>query len=66
MVRVGAVLFVVGVLFTAVTLSSLITGVAMPSIMWSLSMLMGVGFLFILFGLLGSARSRSVAIRDRA
>ena len=63
MIRVGVLLFVLGAGCTLVAISPLLTQADLPSIMWFLAMLMGVGFLLILFGLLGNARRRGEAVR---
>lgn len=53
-----------GVLCTAVAMSPLVTGGELPGAWWFLAMLVGLGFLLILFGLLRNARARSVAVRS--
>jgi len=63
MMRAGIVLFVIGAISTLVAMVPLVTGHDLPSFMWFLAMLVGVGFLLILLGLLGNARSRGAAVR---
>jgi hypothetical protein len=64
MIRAGIVAFAIGAICTLLVLTQLITGAELPSIMWFLAMLMGVGFAMILFGLLANARRRSAAVRQ--
>lgn len=64
MIRIGVVAFVVGALCTLVAMSPLVTGAELPAVMWFLAMLMGAGFLLVLFGLLGNARTRSLQVRQ--
>lgn len=63
MIRAGVVAFVVGALCTLIAMSQLLTGAELPSAMWFLAMLMGVGFGLILFGLLRNARRRGKQVR---
>lgn len=63
MIRVGVAAFVVGAVFTLIAMSQLVTGAELPSAVWFLSMLMGVGFALILFGLLRNARRRGADVR---
>lgn len=55
--------FAIGVASTMLVLSQLATGAQLPSLMWFMAMLMGLGFGLILFGLLGRARRRSAEVR---
>lgn len=55
--------FAVGAVSTLLAVSQLATGAELPSVMWFLAMLMGLGFALILFGLLARARQRSVEVR---
>lgn len=57
--RVGAVVTVVGLVFAALALLPLVVpGLTLPSALWFLAMLTGVGLALVLLGLLVSARSR--------
>lgn len=57
-------MFVAGALATIVALSPLVVDGPEPAgVWWFLSMLTGVGFLMILVGLLGNARSRRRTVR---
>lgn len=58
LVRIGAIVFFVGALATVVTVAPLFLGTRpLPSIAWSLCMLMGVGFLIAAAGVVRSARA---------
>ncbi len=57
-IRVGAVLTVLGIIFSLIAILPLVTDLELPSIWWFLSMLTGVGLAVILLGLIISARSR--------
>ncbi|MFB7913906.1 hypothetical protein [Streptomyces sp. NPDC056061] len=60
LVRFGAIVFFVGALATLVTMAPLFLGTRpLPSIAWSLCMLMGVGFLIAAAGVVRSARAGS-------
>lgn len=60
LVRIGAIVFFVGVLSTVATMAPLFLGTdPLPSIAWSLCMLMGVGFLIAAAGVIRSARAGS-------
>lgn len=59
LMRVGLVVTAIGLAFSLVALSPLvITGLELSSIWWALSMITGVGFAILLFGLRASARVR--------
>ena len=58
--------FLVGVFCTLLVMTQLVTGAELPSGMWFLAMLMGLGLLLVLLGLLGNARRRSRAVRRGA
>jgi hypothetical protein len=57
-IRVGAALTVLGIIFSLIAILPLVTDLELPSIWWFLSMLTGVGLAVILVGLIISARSR--------
>jgi hypothetical protein len=58
LVRIGAIVFFIGALATLVTMAPLFLGTEpLPPIAWSLSMLMGVGFLIAATGLVRSVRA---------
>ena len=58
LVRIGAIVFFVGVLATLATMAPLFLGThPLPSIAWSLCMLMGVGFLIAAAGVIRSVRA---------
>ncbi|MGW1180363.1 hypothetical protein ACWD7Y_01065 [Streptomyces drozdowiczii] len=58
LVRIGAIVFFVGALATMATMAPLFLGThPLPSIAWSLCMLMGVGFLIAAAGVIRSARA---------
>ncbi|MFE7352645.1 hypothetical protein ACFU8Q_05455 [Streptomyces sp. NPDC057543] len=55
LVRIGAIVFFVGALATLVTVAPLFLGTRpLPSIAWSVCMLMGVGFLIAAAGVVRS------------
>lgn len=57
--RIGAIVTVLGLAFTLIALIPLVApSVQMPSALWFLAMLTGVGLALVLLGLLVSARSR--------
>jgi hypothetical protein len=57
--RVGAVVTAVGLLFTVIAILPLVfPALSLPSAMWFLAMLTGIGLLVICAGLVMSARSR--------
>jgi VIT1/CCC1 family predicted Fe2+/Mn2+ transporter len=57
--RIGAIVTAVGLAFTLVAIVPLIApSVSMPSELWFLSMLTGVGLVIVFVGLVMSARSR--------
>jgi uncharacterized membrane protein YiaA len=59
LVRVGAILFIVGAVATVVTVAPLFLGLTpLPSAAYFVSMVMPVGFAVALFGLLRAARSQ--------
>lgn len=69
MIRAGAILSVVGMSFALVAMLPLVTDLELPSALWGLSMLTGVGFALVLVGLLRNGRRRSraqVTARSRA
>jgi hypothetical protein len=57
--RLGAIMLVIGMVFTLIALLPLFTNLNPPSIWWGLSMLTGLGLGMILVGLRRSAKSRS-------
>lgn len=58
LVRIGAIVFLIGALSTLATMAPLFLGThPLPSIAWSLCMLMGVGFLIAAAGVIRSARA---------
>ncbi len=60
LVRIGAIVFFVGALSTLATMAPLFLGThPLPSIAWSLCMLMGVGFLIAAAGVIHSVRAGS-------
>ncbi|MFF9350899.1 hypothetical protein [Streptomyces sp. NPDC014734] len=60
LVRAGAIVFFLGALATLATMAPLFLGTRpLPSIAWSLCMLMGVGFLIAAAGVVRSARAGS-------
>ena len=59
MLRIGAVVTVIGLLCTGVAmLPLLVPDLELPSIWWFLSMITGVGLALVIAGLAVSARSR--------
>jgi hypothetical protein len=67
LVRVGAIVFIIGAVATVITVAPLFLGTdPFPSIAYGLSMLMGVGFLVAAAGVLRSiAAQRRQAASDR-
>jgi hypothetical protein len=59
LMRIGSILLVIGMLFTAVAILPLFTDLELPSIWWGLSMIAGVGLGLILIGLRRSSKTRS-------
>ena len=60
LMRIGAVILVIGIIFTGIAISPLfIHGWHLPGYWWGLSMLTGVGLGSILIGLRRSSKSRS-------
>ncbi len=59
LMRIGAVLLIVGMLFTLVAILPLFTDLELPSIWWGLSMIAGIGLALILIGLKLSSLRRS-------
>ncbi|MEU9202120.1 hypothetical protein [Streptomyces sp. NPDC048332] len=60
LVRIGAIVFLLGALATLATMAPLFLGTdPLPSVFWSLCMLMGVGFLIAAAGVVRSARAGS-------
>lgn len=60
LVRIGAIVFFLGVLSTLATMAPLFLGTdPLPPIAWSLCMLMGVGFLIAAAGVVRSVRAGS-------
>lgn len=57
-IRAGAVITILGIIFSLIALLPLITDVELPSTWWFLSMVTGIGLATILVGLTMSARSR--------
>lgn len=66
LLRVGAVVTLVGMVLTAIAVLPLFTGNPMPSALWWLAMTTGVGFALVLAGLWRNARARSVLQRAAA
>ena len=59
LMRIGAIVTVLGIAFSLVALLPLvIPTLQLPSIWWALSMITGVGFAILLFGLRASAKVR--------
>ena len=59
LLRIGAVVTVIGLVFTVIAMLPLvIPGLTLPSEWWFLSMITGVGLALVLLGLLVSAMSR--------
>lgn len=60
MMRIGIVLTIMGMVFTLIAILPLfIDSLELPSFMWFLSMLTGVGLAFILLGLRRSSSVRA-------
>ncbi len=60
LVRIGAIVFFLGALSTLATMAPLFLGThPLPSVFWSLCMLMGVGFLIAAAGVVRSVRAGS-------
>lgn len=58
LVRIGAIVFLVGALSTLATMAPLFLGTRpLPSVFWSLCMLMGAGFLIAAAGVVRSVRA---------
>lgn len=57
-IRVGAVILVLGIVFSLIALLPLVSDIELPSTWWFLSMVTGIGLATILVGLTMSARSR--------
>jgi multisubunit Na+/H+ antiporter MnhB subunit len=61
LIRAGLVVTAVGMLLTLVAMIPLVTDVELPSALWWLSMLVGVGLAMVLIGLARNGRRRSRA-----
>jgi hypothetical protein len=59
LIRAGLVVTAVGMLLTLVAMLPLVTDVELPSALWWLSMLVGVGMGMVLVGLARNGRRRS-------
>lgn len=57
-IRVGAAITVLGIIFSLIALLPLVTDIELPSTWWFLSMVTGIGLATVLVGLTMSARSR--------
>lgn len=57
-IRAGAAITVLGIIFSLIALLPLITDIELPSTWWFLSMVTGIGLATVLVGLTMSARSR--------
>lgn len=57
-IRVGAILTVIGIIFTLIAMLPLVTDLELPSAWWFLSMITGIGLAVVIVGLILSARSR--------
>ena len=57
-IRVGAAITVLGIIFSLIALLPLITDIELPSTWWFLSMVTGIGLATVLVGFTMSARSR--------
>jgi hypothetical protein len=67
LMRVGLVVTVAGLVFTLIAIIPLfVPSVSMPSALWFLAMLTGVGLALVLLGLWRSARARSRAVLTAA
>lgn len=59
LLRIGAVVTVIGLVCTAIAMLPLVVpGLDLPSVWWFLSMITGVGLALVIAGLAVSARSR--------
>lgn len=61
LIRAGLVVTVIGMLLTLVAMIPLVTDIELPSALWWLSMLVGVGLAMVLIGLARNGRRRSRA-----
>jgi hypothetical protein len=61
LIRAGVVVTVIGMLLTLVAMIPLVTDIELPSALWWLSMLVGVGMAMVLIGLARKGRRRSRA-----
>lgn len=61
LIRAGLVTTAVGMLLTLVAMIPLVTDLELPSALWWLSMLVGVGMAMVLIGLARNGRRRSRA-----
>jgi hypothetical protein len=59
LIRAGLVVTAVGMLLTLVAMLPLVTDIELPSALWWLSMLVGVGMGMVLVGLARNGRRRS-------
>ena len=59
LIRAGLVVTVIGMLMTLVAMIPLVTDIELPSALWWLSMLVGVGMAMVLIGLARNGRRRS-------
>ena len=59
LMRAGAVILAIGMVFTLIAILPLFTDLDLPSILWGLSMFTGVGLAMILIGLRRSSKTRS-------
>lgn len=57
-IRVGAAILVLGIVFSLIALLPLVSDIELPSTWWFLSMVTGIGLATVLVGLTMSARSR--------
>ena len=57
-IRIGAILTVIGIVFTLIAMLPLVTDLELPSAWWFLSMITGIGLAVVIVGLILSARSR--------
>jgi VIT1/CCC1 family predicted Fe2+/Mn2+ transporter len=57
-IRAGAVILVLGIVFSLIALLPLVSDIELPSTWWFLSMVTGIGLATVLVGLTMSARSR--------
>ena len=66
-IRIGAILTVIGIILTLIAMLPLVTDIELPSAWWFLSMITGIGLAVIIVGLILSARSRSSqSVPDRS